>query len=193
MCQKLFSRRDAFKRHAATSKEPGPTGLLCTDADVIEVELEEGDSRTSWIGASAAAARQGLNRDQSAIEEGEVLEQTITAIQSEVLALHHVLQGLVGNVLNGHAQARPPELHAADAPGGQATLASVIARAQNLPPSAPPPDTSAMQGVVPASSATAVLEAPAPSHDVEMAPPTSGADPAATQNSASPTDRKSVV
>ncbi|KAH6914419.1 hypothetical protein BKA70DRAFT_1096165 [Coprinopsis sp. MPI-PUGE-AT-0042] len=171
MCQKMFSRPDAFRRHANASKARGPGGEPCTGADVIEVDLADDDRKANpWSSGASQGTLQNVYQDQPAVEEGEIQEQTIKAIQGEVLALHSVLQGLVGNVLNSHAQSRLPEPQTTGGSGSQATLASVIARAQsqNLPSAQ---DPAAMQGVAPTSVADSTQ--PLPSVDVEMAPPAS--------------------
>ncbi|TFK25210.1 hypothetical protein FA15DRAFT_668751 [Coprinopsis marcescibilis] len=138
-CQKIFSRRDAFKRHTNSSKTRGPRGDLCTDADVIEVELNDDDSNEThreerrvklWSGISSGSV-QGVYRDTAAMEEGEIHETIIMAIQGSVMTLHAVLQSLVGNVLGFPAQTGLPAPAMSDPAGSQATLASVIARAQS--------------------------------------------------------------
>jgi hypothetical protein len=62
------------------------------------------------------------------VEEGEVQSTVISEIQAAVMSLHGLLQGHVANALGTPAgKVISPSL---DATGGQATLASVIARAQ---------------------------------------------------------------
>ncbi|KAF6763142.1 hypothetical protein DFP72DRAFT_524915 [Ephemerocybe angulata] len=157
-CQKIFSRRDAFKRHKDGSRARGLRSEDCATADVIEVELDEEDGNDVlreerraklWTGLanSHAAGVSHPHRDSLVMEEGEVPENIIQMIQGSVLSLHGLLQAHVGNALGvpashgGHPA--PPMV---DAAGSQATLASVIARAQSQAlPAATPPDH--MEGV----------------------------------------------
>ncbi|EAU91085.1 hypothetical protein CC1G_03253 [Coprinopsis cinerea okayama7 len=192
-CQKIFSRRDAFKRHTNSSKTRGPRDT-CTDADVIEVELDDESSHEThreerraklWTGI-ANGSMQGFYREHATMEEGEIHESIIHAIQGSVMTLHPVLQGLVGNVLGIPAQPGQPDPHMTDAAGSQATLASVIARAQsqNLP-SALPPDPSMVHQPLPPPE----VEPAPPPQDVEMtAAPAEGPqhDPGSTGTSLAP-------
>ncbi|PFH49744.1 hypothetical protein AMATHDRAFT_146972 [Amanita thiersii Skay4041] len=141
-CLKVFSRRDAIKRHKNGSKARGPKSEACIDAEVLEVELdgEEGEDALReerrakiWSGitvsqANAAAdlVMNGSLRDDA--EEGEISSPLITGIQSTVLRLHGLLQAHVSNTLGTPVG---PMSTLVDPTGGQATLASVIARAQS--------------------------------------------------------------
>ena len=140
-CSKIFSRRDAIKRHKNGSKARGPKAEVCVDADVLEVELdgEEGEESVReerraklWNGIAvnqSSGAASTPHRDD--VEEGEIRSSLISDIQATVLSLHGLLQAHVGNAL-GTAVSPSASV---DATGSQATLASVIARAQlqNLP------------------------------------------------------------
>lgn len=145
-CQKVFSRRDAIKRHKNGGKNRGPKTDICLAADVVEVELEERQGEdllreerraklwngmaVSHIGVSSLSAP-FAGYGENAMEEGEIHPAVIAQIQGSVMSLHGLLQAYVGHAL-GTGHPGPP---LADAAAGQATLASVIARAQsqNLP------------------------------------------------------------
>lgn len=145
-CLKVFSRRDAIKRHKNASKTRGPRGEPCIDAEVVEVELNEEDGEESireerraklWNGIAinqgSAPAPPPRYCDDSQVEEGEIQPAVISGIQSAILSLHGLLQAYVGNAL-GAPVGQP--ISPLDPTAGQATLASVIARAQlqNMPP-----------------------------------------------------------
>ncbi|KAF9227057.1 hypothetical protein BS17DRAFT_774866 [Gyrodon lividus] len=148
-CDKIFSRRDAIKRHKNSSATRGGKGEICVSAAIREVELDkegnedaarEGRRTRIWAdiatnNAGAVAPYSGYGDDGS-VEEGEVHTDVIRRMQAAVLGLHATLQGHVSRAL-GTDHAAPP-LHL-DPTGGQATLASVIARAQmqNLAPQLP--------------------------------------------------------
>ena len=144
-CQKIFSRRDAIKRHKTGTKNRGPRSEICLAAEVIEVELEgeagqdvlrEERRAKIWNGivvheasGAANAAAQNLGREMKTIDEGEINPAVIAGMQASVLSLHSLLQALVGNTLGnplGQPMSAPVE-----SSGGQATLASIIARAQS--------------------------------------------------------------
>lgn len=138
-CQKIFSRRDAIKRHKNGSKTRGPKSEICINADVVEVDLDEEDGEDSlreerraklWnsIAASGINAPQGPYRDAGVLEEGELPPGIIANTQAVVLTLQELLQSHVGNAL-GAPQGHPLPMNT-DPTNGQATLASVIARAQ---------------------------------------------------------------
>ncbi|KAG6911168.1 hypothetical protein DXG01_003908 [Tephrocybe rancida] len=160
-CDKVFSRRDAIKRHKTGTKTRGPRSEACLAAEVVEVELDEDEGEDSmreerraklWSGiatsqADAAAAAQMQSQpphgyhDFPHVEEGEVQPSTISAVQQTVLSLHGLLQALVNGALG--TPAGPTISPPLDPAAGQATLASVIARAQsqNLPPKTATTDT----------------------------------------------------
>ncbi|TFK44303.1 hypothetical protein BDQ12DRAFT_661084 [Crucibulum laeve] len=147
-CQKVFSRRDAIKRHKNGIKNRGPKSDACLHADTLEVELDDEEGEDSlreerraklWNGIAITQANVRLMpphvyRDDLTMEEGEIQPGIIAAIQVAVLNLHGLLQAHVGNAL-GAPMGHPPPM-VTDPTNGQATLASVIARAQlqNLPP-----------------------------------------------------------
>ena len=144
-CDKMFSRRDAIKRHKNSSAARGGKGEICVNATVKEVVLDkEGDDDTvregrrtrMWTDMAASNTMSMPYYGQGGdghMEEGEVQGDVIRQMQAAVLSLHATLQGHVSSAL-GTDHAAPP-LHL-DPTGGQATLASVIARAQmqNLAP-----------------------------------------------------------
>ncbi|KAL0958309.1 hypothetical protein HGRIS_000454 [Hohenbuehelia grisea] len=143
-CSKQFSRRDAIKRHKNNSRTR-ELGGGCADAEVLEVQLDshsggeiskEERRAKVWLagqshgGAGTAPGVYPLGTED--LEDGEVQPAVIMHAQSAVMGLHGLLQGYVANALNaqsGTAFAAPT------ASDGQATLASVIARAQsqNMP------------------------------------------------------------
>lgn len=138
-CDKMFSRRDAIKRHKNSSAARGGKGENCVNATVKEVALDkegdedavrEGRRTRMWAdivtGSATATTYYGHGGDGH-MEEGEVHGDVIRLMQAAVLSLHATLQGHVSSAL-GTDHAAPP-LHL-DPTGGQATLASVIARAQ---------------------------------------------------------------
>ncbi|KAI6037571.1 hypothetical protein EDC04DRAFT_2880207 [Pisolithus marmoratus] len=138
-CDKLFSRRDAIKRHKNSSAARGDKGGICVNAAIQEVELDrngdeehvrEGRRTKMWndlVTNSVVAAGYVGDSEQGNLEEGELHGGVIRRMQAAVLGLHSMLQAHVSQAL-GTDHAAPP-LHL-DPTGGQATLASVIARAQ---------------------------------------------------------------
>ncbi|CAA7261829.1 unnamed protein product [Cyclocybe aegerita] len=144
-CQKIFSRRDAIKRHKTGTKNRGPRSELCLIAEVVEVELDGEDGEELlreerraklWNGIAVNEAAgittltaRGAYKEYSTVDEGEINPAVIASIQASILTLHGLLQTLVGNAL-GTSAGQPPTAPP-DATAGQATLASVIARAQS--------------------------------------------------------------
>ncbi|KAF9567923.1 hypothetical protein CPC08DRAFT_655303 [Agrocybe pediades] len=149
-CHKIFSRRDAIKRHKTGTKSRGPKSEICLAAEIIEVQLEgeEGEDALReerraklWNGivvsessGISSSSTQNMYRDANTVDEGEINPAAIAGIQGSVLGLHPLLQSLVGNALG--TPIHPPTAPL-DPSAGQATLASVIARAQSqaVPPS----------------------------------------------------------
>ncbi|KAG6877831.1 hypothetical protein C0993_003493 [Termitomyces sp. T159_Od127] len=148
-CLKIFSRRDAIKRHKTGSKTRGPRSETCISAEVVEVELDEDEGEESireerraklWSGivtsqadavAAAIAAQTTCGYPEiSNAEEGEVSPAILCAVQQTVLSLHGLLQAHVGGALG--TPTGPSVSPTVDPAAGQATLASVIARAQLL-------------------------------------------------------------
>ncbi|KAG1844322.1 hypothetical protein DFJ58DRAFT_907256 [Suillus subalutaceus] len=140
-CYKLFSRRDAIKRHKNSSAARGGKGEACVNAAIKEVELDkeggddavrEGRRTRMWADIAthsvASTASYGTFGDDWGPEEGEM------DWQQAVLSLHKTLQA-----------------HVFEPAGGQATLASVIARAQlqNMPSSQTQQDNSAVSAANP--------------------------------------------
>lgn len=144
-CNKIFSRRDAIKRHKGSSKK----GADCAEAETEEVEVEnlsgeevrEGRRAKMWSGITTSAV------GEDGLEEGELRAEVVAQAQAAVTHLHALLQGHVASALGtSGVPAVPPSLAGADT--GQATLASVIARATavanvtayNASVAPPPPD-----------------------------------------------------
>ncbi|KAI0067214.1 hypothetical protein BV25DRAFT_1867744 [Artomyces pyxidatus] len=130
-CDTVFSRRDAIKRH----KNSRSKGEACAAAEVIEVEVEKAGGEDElrrmkvWSGLAMhqPAVSHILGDGQS--EEGEIQTEVLLGAQEAVLRLHAPLQECVARALgNTPDQAVTRSLD--DPAGGQATLASVIARAQ---------------------------------------------------------------
>jgi len=142
-CSKVFSRRDAIKRHKTGIKNRGPKSEICLVAEVIEVQLDVEDGEDSireerraklWNGIAMSEANDASNpqvtyTDVHVLEEGEINPAVIAGIQAAIMGLHGRLQALVGGVL-GVPLSQPVSLPT-DPSTGQATLASVIARAQS--------------------------------------------------------------
>ncbi|EEB90377.1 hypothetical protein MPER_11424 [Moniliophthora perniciosa FA553] len=131
-CNKIFSRRDAIKRHRNAAQSRGLKGEACIRAEPIQVEAEHSDEEDVerrgeklvrlWSDTGGAAARQQL-------EEGEVSLDVLHNTQSAVLHLHYLLQTYVANA---SGNAFPPITSVpVDPTAGQAPLASVIVRAQS--------------------------------------------------------------
>ncbi|KAI0052585.1 hypothetical protein FA95DRAFT_1239579 [Auriscalpium vulgare] len=130
-CDKVFSRRDAIKRHK-NSMGRGPD---CADADVVEVEVEKGEGEDDlrqpklWSGFANQPVVPGPLPTDGTIEEGEIDRGVIHAAQAVVLGLQPLLREYVSPSLGQPAD--PIHLQPLTVPtDGQATLASVIARAQ---------------------------------------------------------------
>lgn len=155
-CDKIFSRRDAIKRHQNVSRNHGTKGEACIKAMVIEVENE--DDEDSAREEKRAKLWNGIATSHSSgsageTEEGEIAPSVLSALQTTVLTLHPLLQDHVSNALGANASQTAP--HPVDAAGSQATLASVIARAQQQNgDSAAPPQTTAQPTTVPSSTTT---------------------------------------
>ena len=144
-CNKVFSRRDAIKRHKTGIKNRGPKSEICLLAEVTEVQLDGGEGEDSireerraklWNGIvmseandASASNPQVTCTDVHALEEGEINPAVITGIQAAVMGLHGRLQTLVGGALG--VPLNHPVSMTTNPTTGQATLASVIARAQS--------------------------------------------------------------
>ena len=142
-CNKVFSRRDAIKRHKTGIKNRGPKSELCLVAEVTEVQLDGEDGEDCireerraklWNGiamseANDASASNPQTVYTNVLEEGEINPAVIAGIQVAIMGLHSRLQVLVGGVL-GAPMSHPASMPT-DSSARQATLASVIARAQS--------------------------------------------------------------
>jgi hypothetical protein len=157
-CYKLFSRRDAIKRHKNSSAARGGKGEACINAAIKEVELDkesgddalrEGRRTRMWADivthSVASTAGYGTFGDDWDPEEGEMDGNVIGHTQEAVLSLHKTLQAHVSSALGTTADHNIPPMQV-DPAGGQATLASVIAKAQlqNMPSSQTQQDNSAV-------------------------------------------------
>ena len=149
-CAKAFSRRDALTRHRNTA---ATRNSACASADVAEIDVPRGTAGTEdevrrprvWHEASDAAATvagagngNGNGGTPGILEEGELPRPVLVAAHESVMRLHPVLQACVSRALGGGGGGGggevvpPPPLAdaAVDPAGGQATLASALARAQ---------------------------------------------------------------
>ncbi|KAI0668851.1 hypothetical protein C8Q78DRAFT_1193722 [Trametes maxima] len=141
-CNKIFSRRDAIKRHKdkdargrgkSRSGEADPIDTACAYAEIEEVEVDKGDgdeelSRRAklWNGIAATSAGGMTMGEHAGPEEGEIDPGIIFEAQNIVLSVHGLLQVEVSKGLGPPAAPAPmPVPHLS-----QSTLASIIARAQ---------------------------------------------------------------
>ena len=186
-CDKIFSRRDAIKRHKNSSRTRGK-GEACVEAAVLEVqvdkqseedEVREGRRARIWNGIAAhqyaTPAFASIPGAEGSQEEGELHPDILRRSQATVLRLHALLQERVSQSLGappGQVVSQPP----VDPISGQATLASVIARAQSnagpfvtpLPPLVTPeklaPEVNSTQeGMLPTQSAEGSVGSSLPS------------------------------
>ncbi|KAL0570535.1 hypothetical protein V5O48_011417 [Marasmius crinis-equi] len=136
-CNKVFSRRDAIKRHRNAAETRRPRGEACAEAEPIQVEVEQpddvhaerrGEQLTKLWSDHAAAATSSVPVGE--VEEGEIPAPVIQNTQATVLQLHYLLQTYVSNAA-GASFVPSVAPGSADPTAGQATLASVIARAQS--------------------------------------------------------------
>ena len=165
-CNKIFSRRDAIKRHKDARGRASATGggkgrssdadsavdAACAYAEIEEVEVDkmEGEEEISrraklWNGIAASSVGPTM-AEHMGPEEGEVDPAIVHQAQNMVLGIHGLLQAEVSKGLGAPSAPAPvPAPHAS-----QSTLASIIARAQqsavpaesvaaSAPPSATPP------------------------------------------------------
>jgi hypothetical protein len=147
-CEKIFSRRDAIKRHKNNSVARGLKGEKCVQAEILEVELNEQGTedlikegrRVKLWNDIASRPRNGTFTEDG-LEEGEVDPAIISRVQSSVIDLLGLLSTHVSAALGNGSRTTTDdgkliELQPGTDPAkGQATLASVIARAQlqNMP------------------------------------------------------------
>ncbi|KDQ22235.1 hypothetical protein PLEOSDRAFT_1079678 [Pleurotus ostreatus PC15] len=183
-CGKLFSRRDAIKRHKNNTRSKDGSGSICVDAEVEEVEVDghEGDESAReerrakmWNGIAEqvnanvrASVGYPVQPSDGSLEEGEIPYGVIAHVQSVMMEMHGLLQAHVAHAL-GNQPGTTPTVSVSD-PTGQATLASVIARAQsNLPSGASTSDASGFPSSTdPTPDASDVIEI---SPQVDDAPP----------------------
>jgi hypothetical protein len=139
-CAKAFSRRDALTRHRNTA---AARSSACATADVAEIDVPRGTAGTDdelrrtrmWheasdVAAAAVAAGASTGGTPDILEEGELPRPVLAAAHEAVIRLHPVLQACVSRALGGGAVPTPFMDASVDPTGGQATLASALARAQ---------------------------------------------------------------
>lgn len=134
-CDKIFSRRDAIRRHKNTRKNSGDKFQACVDGEVIEVAAESTDNdpvreerrAKMWNEISEHEPAPVATGYESTIEDGELDPAVLSSVQADVESLHGVLQAHALNAL-GASKGQTD----ADASTAQATLASIIARVQLL-------------------------------------------------------------
>ena len=177
-CAKAFSRRDALTRHRNTAVA---RHSACATADVAEIDVPRGPAgaedemrRTRmWHEASDAAAA-GAGGVPGILEEGELPRLVLAAAHEAVARLHPVLQACVSRALGGTAPVPVPLADTAvDATGGQATLASALARAQAQLSPGGGAAVVHMIGPSPAVAAVGAEEPSAHAHASAAAPPAS--------------------
>ncbi|KAL4251014.1 hypothetical protein ABKN59_006584 [Abortiporus biennis] len=175
-CDKVFSRRDAIKRHKDTKGRTGGKGgdgEICATADILEVEVdrEEGEEEVSrrakiWNGIVAnqlagAAATEGLHSPQDGVmEEGEISLQVIHEAQNVVLRLHTILQSHVATALGTNAPPHLPPHMAPPQPSGHPHPGFFSSPQPTLP--TPPPHQPQPMASLPAPPA------PSPPPPVEL-------------------------
>jgi len=136
-CHKIFSRRDAIKRHKNGIKSRGAISDVCLTAEVVEVQLDA-EAETAireerraklWndIAVNEVAVASGGHNEGGTVDDGAINPAVVMSIQTSILSLHGLLQTLVGNALGTPVGQSIP----VGTLVGQATLASVIARAQS--------------------------------------------------------------
>lgn len=148
-CGKSFSRRDAITRHKNSSRNRGFEGEACVNGGIVEVELDEGAEKlvrerqgkfsgdaianqTSGATGYGAAGAVPSSEPEGPLEEGEVQQDIIARVQEVVMSLHGLLSTHVGATLGAPSATDGASVPMTEDPAaGQATLASVIARAQS--------------------------------------------------------------
>lgn len=147
-CGKIFSRRDAIKRHKKQAGTAARNGLLmdgrmaCENAGVEEVNVDgidgledakEDRRARMWNGMHSAPLPPAAPGE---VEEGEISQATLVRTQAAVATLVPLLQAHVARALGAgnitHGVQTPQSTLANNqqtTSAGQATLASVIARA----------------------------------------------------------------
>ncbi|KAI0744729.1 hypothetical protein C8Q76DRAFT_700876 [Earliella scabrosa] len=194
-CNKIFSRRDAIKRHKdARGRGKGrPDGAdavdtACAFGEIEEVEVDKVDGEEEmsrraklWNGIAASSAGTTM-AEHVGPEEGEVDPGVVHRAQDMVMQIHGLLQAEVAKGLGTPTAPAPmPPPHVS-----QSTLASIIARAQQS--AVPPlPETATAANVV--SLPPPPIETPmtAESSETVTAPPSgeTEASPLATPPSLS--------
>ncbi|TCD69224.1 Metallothionein expression activator [Steccherinum ochraceum] len=177
-CDKIFSRRDAIKRHkdargrglsGGKGREDPAEAAICATAAILEVEVDrdEGDEDATrrakiWNGIvanqiadSVAAGHLSKEAVEDGIEEGEIPLPIVQQAQDVIMRLHPILHSHVAGPLGG---APPPTFHPGPPPE--------LPQQAPVPPQDPPP--------------MAALLAPPPVQP--QAPPAAVADPSADQD-----------
>ncbi|KAL0067376.1 hypothetical protein AAF712_005604 [Marasmius tenuissimus] len=134
-CSKVFSRRDAIKRHRNAAEARGVRGVACVEAEPIQVEVEQADhehaERRGEQLTKIWSDHAGANTVAGETEEGEIPEHVIQNTQGAVMQLQYLLQSYVAHSAGGSLPPSTSAPPSSDPAAGQATLASVIARAQS--------------------------------------------------------------
>ncbi|EKM54718.1 uncharacterized protein PHACADRAFT_258735 [Phanerochaete carnosa HHB-10118-sp] len=185
-CGKIFSRRDAIKRHKDSRGRGGKghVDLACATAEIEEVEVdkEEGEEDATrraklWNGivanqlATAASvlppghlelhSEPGPGVEDDKTEEGEVPPHIVEHAQVVALQLYPVIKSRVAPAVP--SSAFPP----APSAGPHPTLASVMAR--SLPPYQPPAPPPASDALTSAASEPApAAEQPDPAASISL-------------------------
>jgi hypothetical protein len=110
--------------------------------------------------AAGVAVTSSGHNEYRTVDDGAINPAVIVSIQTSILTLHGLLQTLVGNALGNHVSQDIP----AGSSAGQATLASVIARAQSQSKALFPPHESPDQ----ASMIIDAQDEPAEGHSSEF-------------------------
>lgn len=171
-CGKVFSRRDAIKRHQdhrarggkgkSIESDSEPSPCFGTQIFQVEVAKEEGDEEASrraklWNGIVAnqlAGASGGLSDTALLLptghndgpEEGEIHDDAVQAAQASILRILPILQAHVASALGSPA----PTTYTPQPLSAQKTLASVLARSQSSyqpPPPQPMASLSSTSGL----------------------------------------------
>ncbi|KAL6301116.1 hypothetical protein BKA93DRAFT_494564 [Sparassis latifolia] len=150
-CGKVFSRRDAIKRHKdsrgrGAGKSEGDGVCAYAEIEEVEVEKPEGEEEASrraklWNGIADAQDFRTAISEEGSFEEGEVDPRVMEEAQDLVLQLLGLLRSYVGRG-QGPAVVPPgPSGFTANVP--PATLASVMAGARPSATAQAPVSTSA--------------------------------------------------
>lgn len=128
-CAKVFSRRDALKRH----KENVRSRIACRNAEIeeiqVEAETEYPDRREELRTKMWSGSTTGVPVGDDGMEEGELRPDVIAQAQACVTYLHGPLQGCVASSMGTSPVSAVAHQLTSCGRREQATLASVLARA----------------------------------------------------------------